>query len=326
MNNLFVKSTVLIVLVFVINSFLYYSFGNIYSSHLFNVENFKSQYFNGIYQYRFLSSQLLLWIYDFLNSVFPSGIPLKAPLVDKEANINFFTSFYILNTGFLILSALMMLFITETKNFIGTALEKFLIILLALLPTFISQFVMVPYDCSSYFLMLLFFYLLIHFINNKNKGLFWGLVAILVVSTMNRESSALSISLAATLLFSKYGFTKSSVRPVGILTLAFVLVYLMLRYVFGTFTTNDGNLLEANFTHPNAILGMVFSLVFFFISLMVCKGSKQIKWILTFHLLALPYILMCFYSGYLYEIRLYIPIFLSSIFLSRLELENDWYS
>ena len=88
----------------------------------------------------------------------------------------------------------------------------------------------------------------------------------------------------------------------------------------GNFTTNDGNLLIQNFTQPKNILGILFWLVFFAFTLILAKDQKAVKHILIFHLLSFPYLILCFYTGILYEIRLYIPLLLTSLLLSKTEL------
>ncbi len=325
MNNVIIRGFLLVMIVFISNTFLYFSFGNIYSAHLFNYEAFTQQYSNGIYKYRFLSTEMVKWLYEQLNHQFPKGVPIKAGLTDKTASINLFVSFYVINTVFLVLSSIVMLIITETKRFFATSTEKFSLCMLAIFSVLLSQFVIVPYDCSSYFLLLLFFLILIKYIHQPKSSLLIALVITLIISTLNRESAALSLSLATVLLLSKFEISTKSVKPLSILTISFITVYCLLRYYFGGFSTNDGNLLAENFTNINALLGIGFACTFFILVLALARGQQQLKHILGFHFFAIPYILMCFYSGYLYEIRLYIPIFITSIFLTRFTLDEELY-
>ena len=209
-----------------------------------------------------------------------------------------------------------MVLISETKNFVATSSEKLLLTSVAILAVALSQFVIVPYDISSYFFLLLFYYVLLGYLQKNSPQTLIILGSIVLVSTLNRESSALSLSLAATLLFAKFGLKKEMLIPVAFLGITFLAAYLGMRVMNENFSTNDGNLLVQNFSEPKNILGLLFWLVFFVFPLLLAKDRRSVNNILIFHVLSLPYIFMCFYTGILYEIRLYIPLFLASALIS----------
>lgn len=326
LNNLGAKIYnlgLLLLLAFVANTFVYFSFANVYSAHLLNYEEFVKQYSTGVYQYRFLSVSLLLWIYEQLNFFLGTGFSLKLHFFNPAAETNMFLAFYILNTFFLVLSVLIMYLITINKTYQATTKESFLIVLLGIFAMIISQFVLVPYDNSSYFLLLLFFLILFSYLQQETAIKFLLLIGVLIISTLNRESSALSIALAATVLLMKYGLHKKSILPILTLGIIYLIIYIVLRQFFGSFKTDDGSLLKQNFTNPNALFGILFWLSLFLISLFLCKSQTQKYAIFIFHFFALPYIWMCFYTGYLYEIRLYVPLFLTSILLSNLFFKKE---
>ena len=308
------------VLAFTVNSFVYFSFGNIYSSKILNYTDFSKQFHSGIYQYRILSGYFLLWIYDFLSSLNIDYSIFKFKFLNADSEPKMYLSFYILNTLFLVLSAGIMVFITETKKFVATNSEKLLLVSIAIFIIAISQFVIVPYDVSSYFFLLVFFYFLLKNLEKSSSLNLIILGFILIISTLNRESSALSISLAATLLYAKLGLKKEMIKPILILAIAFIAVYFGMRFMNESFSTNDGNLLLQNFTEPKNMLGLLFWIVLFIFSLIIAKNHQAKRNILIFHLFAIPYLLMCFYTGIIYEIRLYVPLFLTSILLSRIDL------
>ena len=233
-----------------------------------------------------------------------------------------YLSFFLLNTFFLVLSSAVMVLITETKNFVATSSEKVLMIAVAVFAIAFSQFVIVPYDISSYFFLLLFFLFLLRYLEKNEVSNLIILVLMMAVSTLNRESSALSLALAGTLLHSEFGLKKETLIPVAVLAMTFILTYFGMRVMNGSFTTNDGNLLFQNFSQPKNILGLLFWAVFFVLPLMLAKDRNGIKNIIVFHLLSIPYIAMCFYSGILYEIRLYIPLFLTALLLSRIDVRK----
>ena len=307
---------------FTVNSFVYFSFGNLYSSTVLNYADFENQFHSGIYQYRILSGYFLIWIYDFLSSLNIDYQIFKLKFFNTDAEPKMYLSFFILNTIFLILSSIVLVFITETKNCIATQSEKILMISVAIFAISLSQFVIVPYDVSSYFFLLLFFFFLLKYLEKDSALNLIILLVILIISTFNRESSALSLSLAATLLYAKFGLKKKMYLPIIFLFVSFIAVYLGMRLWSESFSTNDGNLLEENFSQPKNFLGILFWMIFFIFTLILAKDRKGVRLILIFHVLSFPYILMCFYTGILYEVRLYIPIFLTSLILSRTEFSR----
>lgn len=317
-KTLILKIIFTALLAFIVNSFVYFSFGNNYSSKILNYADFSEQFHSGIYQYRILSGYFLIWIYDFLSTLNVDYQIFKLKFFDPNSEPQLYLSFFILNTIFLILSSVLMVFITESKNFVATNSEKILLVSVAIFAMVFSQFVIVPYDVSSYFFLLLFFYFILKYLEKNSTFYLMILIIILIISTINRESSALSISLAATLLIAKFGLKKETILPISILAITFIGVYFGLRMMSEKFTTNDGNLLLQNFTEPKNILGFLFWIIFFVFSLMVAKDKNNIRLIFIFHLLSIPYIFMCFYTGIIYEIRLYVPIFLTSLFLGRI--------
>ena len=320
--NLFSKLIFSILLAFTVNSFVYFGFANIYSSKILNIQSFQEQFQSGIYQYRILSGYLLIAVYDFFSTLNLDYGIFKLKFLQPDSEPQMYLSIYILNTFFLILFAGLMVLITETKTFVATSSEKLLITGLSILAIGLSQFVIVPYDISSYFFLALFFFFLLKYLKDQSSSILMVLGVIILFSTLNRESSALSLSLAATLLYGKFGLKKETLKPILFLGLIFIGVYLGLRFTNENFSTNDGNLLLQNFTQPKNILGIMFWLVFFIFTLMLAKDKKAIRAICLFHFLSFPYIILCFYTGILYEVRLYIPLFLTSLLLSRTELSR----
>ena len=320
--NLLSKIIFAVLLAFTVNSFVYFGFANIYSSKILTIQSFQEQFRSGIYQYRILSGYFLIWIYDILSTLHIDYEIFKFKFVKPDSEPQMYLSLYILNTFFMMLSAAIMVLITESKSFIATNSEKLSIIAVAIFVIALSQFVIVPYDVSSYFFLLIFFYFLIQYLQQQSNSKLIILSLIIIISTLNRESSALSLSLAATLLYSKFGLKKETILPIAVLVIVFICAYFGLRLMSENFTTNDGNLFIQNFTQPKNILGILFWLVFFVFTMMLAKDQRAAKNILFFHMFTFPYLILCLYTGILYEIRLYIPLFLTSILLTKTELSK----
>ena len=316
----FGRLIILMLAAFVVNSFIYFSFINSYSSSIFNIQNFEQQFHSGVYQYRVLSAYFFFWIYDFLGTQNIDYQVLKLKFLSSDFQPQVYLAFYVLNTFFLLASTLVLHLILESKHFIMSASEKILLILLFIFIIAVSQFVVVPYDVSSYFFLLLFFLFMLKFLQKRKTWQLVLLSLIIIISTFNRETAALSISAAAVLLFNTYGISKKSILPLFLFIISFVGVYVGLRYFNTSFITNDGNLLTQNFSDIKNMAGLFFWVVFFLISLFAAKRIENKKAILLFHVFALPYLVMCFYVGILYEIRLYIPLLLVSFLLANISI------
>ncbi|MPS72767.1 MAG: hypothetical protein E2590_06375 [Chryseobacterium sp.] len=319
--NLFFKIIFVTLFAIVVNIFIYFAFGSVYSAPLFNIDSFKEQYESGVYQYRWLSTSLLIYIYNFLEGL-PFEIRLKMDFWDKNAQPNMFFAYAFLNTFFLILTNIVLLLITETKYFFANQSEKIFVITLSTLSIGLSQFVLVPYDCSSYFFLFVFVLIFLKYMENKRLVLFLVLISILMISTLNRESSALSLSFAAVFLYNKYGLNKESWQPLVYLLIGFLATYIGVRLATDSFEIRNENFFVGNVTQTRSLFGILFWIVFFVFSLLVSNNRQTTRNILIFHLFSLPYIIMCFYTGALYEIRLYIPIFLSCLMISKLSIDK----
>lgn len=319
--NLSIKFIFVIFFAIVVNIFIYFAFGSVYTAPLFNIDSFKHQYESGVYQYRWLSTSLLIYIYDFLEGL-PFRIKLKMDFWDKRAEPNMFLAYAFLNMFFSVLANIILLLITETKQFFANQSEKIFVITISTFSIGLSQFVLVPYDCSSYFFLFAFVFVFLEYLENKKMILLLAMIIILIVSTLNRESSALSLSFAAVFLYFKYGFKKESLLPLLYLLIGFLLAYIWVRLAADSFEIRNENFFVENMIHVRNKFGILFWIVFFVFSLLVSNNRQTSKNILIFHLFSLPYILMCFYTGALYEIRLYIPIFLTSLIISKLSVEK----
>lgn len=312
----------LMTMAFVLHTFIYFSFANIYSSEILNFQNFEDQFQSGVYQYRILSGYLFLWIYDFLSTLNVDYSIFKLKFLKADSEPQVFLAFYILNTLFFVATAMVFHYVLQLRQLIATASEKLLIGVVGLFTIAITQFVIVPYDVSSYFFLLLFFYVFVQYIEDRSAIKLVFLSILILISTFNRETAALSISLAATLLYLKSGISRRSILPLVPMIITFLAVYFGVRLLSVSFNTNDGNLFLQNFTEPKNWLGILFWAVFFTFTMMLSKCKTSRKSILVFHLFSIPYVLMCFYTGILYEVRLYVPLFLCSLLLSKLEITD----
>ncbi len=298
--------------------FIWMGFVNSYSAKLFNPVHFNSQFHSGVYQFRILSIKGVELLYHFIkakNLTLPmSGGNLYGAGFDPHL----FTSIILYNGFFLLLLTGIILLLTEENRIRGSIKSRTMLALILVMICGISQFVLVLYDYSAWFFLLANLFLIIQYGETKNTKLLLVLACLFSVSVINRETAALSISSWAAYFIWKEGIrSKTAWIGSAIGAFIFLAIYTGLRVNAGTITITDGNLLYENFSQIKNLSGLLFSLMLFGLSLFF-STSKNRRLILLFHFFSLPYLYICIYSGILYEIRLYIPVFLVSLLLGRL--------
>lgn len=321
--KLYFQITFIILLAITVNSFVYFGFTNSYSTSILNYSNFSHQFNSGIYQYRKLSGFFLKEIYQFLGYWDIDYSIFKLKFLKEDAEPRMYIALYLLNTIFLTLCSVVMVVLAQSNYFTLNKSEKILLPTIGVFSIVFTQFALSPYDCSSYFLLMLFIYFLLKYLQKGEIKNLITLIVILIISTINRESSALSISLAATILYLENGLKKRSLLPIIFLVIVFVATYLGLRFTSNSFSTNDGVLVVQNFSLMKNLLGISFWILFFGLTIFISNSKENTKAILLFHVFSAPYIFMCFFTGILYEIRLYVPLFLTSLFLSKYTFKKN---
>ena len=142
--------------------FVYFGFVSSYTKDVFSEESYSQLYDAGVFKYRILSTELVLLTNKALEDFIPNNKAnenLKHAM-DKNFSDSLYFSYYIVNTFFLVLSSLLFVAILQQQEFLISNKEKLLYLLIFISIISLSQFVVVPYDISSYFLLLLFFTIL----------------------------------------------------------------------------------------------------------------------------------------------------------------------
>jgi hypothetical protein len=266
--------------------------------------SFTQQYGAGVYQYRVLGKWLVL---ELDKVVDPSGK-------------NFFGSIFYLNTFFLVLAGIVTVLLVNLQEvFILSRSEKYFVMLLVPLMIDITQYTLVPYDVSAYFFQLLIMFIFLKFYETRYILALISICLLLILSTLNRESSALSVAFMVAVLIIRDGFKMRVFTSMCVFVWAFLITYICLRVVIVNKPYNAISLLAGYLTKYVNVLGILFWLLIgtFVYALSNTRQNKNL--IILFHVLSLPYIITVFYSGILWEMRLYIPLFLGGLFLSKLD-------
>ena len=314
-GNLLKFAAVSFVLPFTLNFYAYYGFISNYSSGAFSRSTFLAQFETGIYKYRILGNHLLLFINDILEAYglqHRNSEPLK--FLDSQASAHFYDSYFILNTAFLCLTCAVLYLTYSHKAFEMTTREKHLWIVVLLSYMVLSQFVVVPYDTLSYFILCSGIYFILSARHSPFSTL--ALLVLVVLGTLTRESIVLLLSFYATVHFLRFGFKgRKNLLELLLLTVAFLSTYLSLRFIYGF----DDFMHQGLRFHDSMGLGGVISILFFLATLItLVLDLEKAKTALVFLLFSFPYIAMILLVGALFEIRLWIPLIIPIAILASL--------
>lgn len=308
----------------VMSYIVYFGFTTNYTRFVFSRGTFLKQYDHDVYKYRVLSKYLLLETNQFLNAIAPDKkADLRLLILDRQASDNFYYAYFLLNLTFLMLSSVILALLLEMDNhFTWSHGEKRL--LLFFLPVIIclTQFVICPYDVCSYFFQLFTIYIFLEFIDRHYWPALLSTCLLIALGTLNRESSALTVAYLVLLVLGKKGLNNKGWISIISFIICFLTPYLALRFFIkdppGWHSPDTVDKFQLNLQWDLSHWGIVFWILFSWLAFAICRNRENRRLIMYFYLACLPYIYACLISGVLWELRLFIPVFIGALFLSHL--------
>jgi hypothetical protein len=283
MNSNYIRKVLLCIVAPVCANYIaYYGFVTHYSVGVFTPRGFHAQYDHEVFRYRVLGKALLLAVYRLVEYLNPAGAGWNrmAAFLGTDS-INFYHSYFLLNTAFLCLTLLVV------SDYLSD-LELLAVTLLVAL----TQFVVVPYDAVAYFFLACTF---------RWRHNLWLTAVIVFLAALNRETAALSLSLYASLLFLGRG---GSLRGLAVLTCVFAATYLSLRFVYGWGGAVGNEFTFVRYLNRNSAVGIGFALA---------TGYALVRrpaWAAVFLVCSLPYVISIMLTGNPFEVRLWVPVLL----------------
>jgi hypothetical protein len=278
------------------NYFAYYGFVSHYSTGVFNPRGFHAQYDNEVFKYRLLGKSLFFGVYRALEYLNPSAGGWERLRAFNGADpVNFYHSYFLLNTLFLCLTLLVL-----SRHL--TDVELLVVTLLVAL----TQFVVVPYDVLAYF------FLACTFAWRRSLAL---TAFVVLLAALNRETAALSLSLYASLLFLGRG---GSLRGLALLFSVFAATYLSLRLALGWSHAVGNEFTLIRYMNLNSAVGIGFALAAGF-ALVRDRTAAGV-----FLLFSLPYVVSIFVTGNPFEARLWVPLLLGVMLVQAAAAEEPF--
>jgi hypothetical protein len=297
---------------------VYGGFSTNYTTKVFSESGFEQQYGNGIYRYRILGNALLLKTYDLVKRYnLPTFAPRSLLLLDPAGKPQFYMAYFYLNTFFFCLTSIVLLIIFGAHRQNTDFTEVELPVLLMGFLIAMSQYVVVPYDTLSYFLLCLAILIII-----RNSTTLWNQAALCIVvilATLARETAVLILAFYFATHYEEILIKPASLRinqKQGVLLIlagCFLFTYFGLRWVLGyDHAVYQAFLLLYNINLPHALLGILFYLSIALLAFVTTTLTKEIS---VFFIVTFPYVLFILMFADPWEIRLWTPLILIMIIM-----------
>jgi hypothetical protein len=222
-----------------------------------------------------------------------------------------------------VLTALALLYLFDSQAFFGMSASKKILITsgIVLLIGF-TQFTLTPYDNITYFFVVLNALLGFNFLKRQNWSSLLFVCMGIIASTLNHESSLVSLAVLAGICFSCYGLNYRFVRLMVFPAACYLLTWIGLRMLIPNDPSeiiSDGFKLERNFDTKDFsdLIGILSSIVTIYLLLNLTDKARNKKLVRNFLLMASPYLVIIPLVGILIEVRLWMPVILGAIILSQ---------
>lgn len=317
------KLNVILIIIFlplIISVITHFGYISGYTEGVFSTETFSSQNDSGIYKYRILSKYLLLETDKLLSQTrlnqMDNMLSRIVGFMDSKGTVSFYFSYFIINSVFSILGV-WIFYLISIKYLFSSNLNKSILAVLFYVPAVsMFQYVLVPYDYSSFFFNNLIIYLFLSQKSQKSILIMPALLLTIVLATLNRETSALAISFMLALNYTDKKNLFESVKGIVLPVAAFLITYVGLRLFLG-FDSGFLNkfTLHLNLISPLNLFG-IFTGIFSIYLVYYFAGNSDIRKTLTKYLLfSFPYIIVSLFGGITYEIRLWTPLIINLVII-----------
>lgn len=228
-------SVLVIMLSMVVSKIVYFGFTPNYGANIFSHKAFDAKFDHDGNQYRVLSKYLVYGADGLLGSSMKElGAEDRVRTISGGASERFYYAIYYVNTLFLALTSLMVvLLLNLDKSLKFSDTEKILLVFFVPILIGLTQFTVHYYDLSSYFLELLILYVFLKNIDTRYSSTMASIMALIVLSTLNRESAEVSVALIAILLLTRFGATRRVVWSIVGMVACWLVTYSVLRLAIG---------------------------------------------------------------------------------------------
>lgn len=310
-----------IILPFLLYFMSYYGFESSYT-RLKISERPPEFLFRSVYAYRVIPNYISVKMTDFMEYFIVYKVHFLKDFLSKNGT-PFYHGLFLVNSIFFILCSLILnkLLKMYPSKMISETKVRRIIHLLSVFFIVITQYAPTNCDTIALFCYLsgVYFTFKYHFTGEIK---FYILLVVLIgVSTFVRETACLNIAFFAVFFFN---FDKlkqlqfRSVIPLLPLILAFIIPYLGLRQMVVNEKTTfvEGLYIDRNFESPFNLAGLAFACILMYFIYQLCVEGANKNFIKKYLFFSLPYLFMITLVGLFWEIRLFLPLFLTCLILA----------
>ena len=279
-----------------------------YTGDVFHLQGFLDQYNAGIFRYRILGRELLLFVYRHLTSRFPDKpFPM---LRDPNATLLFYLSNVAINAVSFFFSNLMLLWLLSSQKSVITDVHLVQYFFLTLLQA-LAMAVVTPYDQLTY----VFLFVAFLGATASNQWITYLLLGIAAIAGgLNRETEFLVTPALLSIGFFLRGEASRRYVAAGCYHLVlFACTYVGLRIFIPTSHIISGGVTMGGKWAWSS--GLVLALLFYVGTAISIRLYNSLRPTIVLLILCAPYLVTILLSGALRELRLLNPILICQMFV-----------
>lgn len=308
-----------IVLPLLLFAMSYYGFESSYT-RLKTSEKTPEFLFSSVYVYRVIPNYLSVQMTDVMYYLINGPFSFFKNFLSKNGT-PFYHGLFLINSFFFILCSVLINKMLQFKTLFSDVNLRRIIHLLSVFFIVITQYAPTNCDTIALFCYLSGVFLTFKYLHTQQKGYYGGLIVLIVISTLVRETACLNIAFFAAVFFNVKDIREKKYQFVWIiipLVVAFLIPYLGLRKFITTEETTfvEGFYIDRNFLSPFNLAGLVFAVIVLYFIFRLCIVRENRFVFGKYLFFSLPYLIMITLVGLFWEVRLFLPLILTGIIIA----------
>ncbi|MCJ7933649.1 MAG: hypothetical protein MUW56_08465 [Chryseobacterium sp.] len=305
-----------IVLPLLLFAMSYYGFESSYT-RLKTSERPPDFLFSSVYAYRVIPNYLSVQMTEVMYNLMNGPLSIFKDFLSKNGT-PFYHGLFVMNSFFFMLCSVLIHKMLQFKTLFSDLNMRRVVHLLSVFFIVITQYAPTNCDTIALFCYLSGVFLTLKYGHLQKNGYYWALLVLIVISTFVRETACLNIAFFAAVFLNiknlKEGNFQSVLKIIP-LVIAFLVPYLGLRKIIALKETTfvEGFYIDRNFSSPFNLAGLIFAIIVLYFIYRLCIRKENRLVFGKYLFFSLPYLIMITLVGLFWEIRLFLPLFLTGI-------------
>lgn len=317
-----------IVLPLLLFAMSYYGFESSYT-RLKTSEKTPSFLFTSVYAYRVIPNYLSVQMTDLMYTLINGPLIFFKEFLSKNGT-PFYHGLFLMNSIFFLWCSVLLdsLYRLSAVSFFQNISARRIVHLLSVFFIVITQYAPTNCDTIALCCYLTGMLLTLKYFHTQKTVYFYLLIVLTAFSTFVRETACLNIAFFAAVLVNIKEIKSGNYNVVWKiipLVLAFIIPYLILRMIVGkdTVTFVEGLYIDRNFSSPFNLAGLIFTVIVLYFMYKLCTGSENRTVFEKYIFFSTPYLLMITMVGLYWEVRLFLPLFLTGAVVACHRFNNS---